>query len=356
MERSSYRIIDANFNRAREAVRVIEDYCRFALNCDALSQRARQLRHNLCAAVGNLDTERLIASRDTLNDVGIGSVVDNQMRRTELHDCFTAAAKRLPEALRTIAEVAQTINPAIALKIENLRYTAYTLEKDIVVFGSSVEKFKRVKLYVIITGNSGSSELEVLQLTESCVTGGADCIQLRAKGIEDDAFFDIADEFVKICRRENIISIINDRADIAIAAGADGVHLGQDDLPIEKVRALQITPLIIGKTTHSQQQIQAACSEMPTYVSIGPVFATATKPELAPVGLDYVSKTVKTLEPSGVSHVAIGGINLKNIDSVLAAGAERIAVCSAVTQSQDAAAMCRAFKEKITAFEHKSPS
>ena len=353
MERSSYRIIDANFNRAREAVRVIEDYCRFALNCDSLSQRARQLRHNLCSAVGDLDTERLIASRDTLNDVGVGSVVDNQMQRTDLHDCFTAAAKRLPEALRTIAEVAQTINPAIALKIENLRYTAYTLEKDIVVFGSSVEKFKRVKLYVIITSKQ---LLEVLKLTESCATGGADCIQLRAKDIEDDEFFDIAGEFVKICRRENVISIINDRADIAIAAGADGVHLGQDDLPIEKVRSLQIKPLIIGKTTHSQQQIQAACAEMPTYVSIGPVFATATKPELAPVGLDYVSKAVKTLEPSGVSHVAIGGINLKNIDSILAAGAERIAVCSAVTQSPDAAAMCRAFKEKITAFEHKSPS
>ncbi len=353
MERSSYRIIDANFNRAREAVRVIEDYCRFALNCDSLSQRARQLRHNLCAAIGELDTDRLIASRDTLNDVGVGSVVENQMQRTELHDCFTAAAKRLPEALRTIAEVAQTINPAIALKIEDLRYTAYTLEKDILLFSSGVEKFQRVKLYVLITGKQ---LLEVLQLTESCATGGADCLQLRVKDAEDDAFLEIAAEFVKICRRENVISIINDRADIAIAAGADGVHLGQNDLPIEKVRTLQITPLIIGKTAHSQRQIQAACSELPTYVSIGPVFATSTKPELAPVGLDYVTMSVKTLEPAGIGHVAIGGINLKNIDSVLAAGAERIAVCSAVMQAPDPARMCRAFKEKIIAFEQKSPS
>jgi thiamine-phosphate pyrophosphorylase len=353
MERSSYRIIDANFNRAREAVRVIEDYCRFALNCDSLSQRARQLRHNLCAAVSNLNTEQLIASRDTLNDVGVGSVVDNQMRRTDLHDCFTAAAKRLPEALRTIGEIAQIINPAIALKIEDLRYTAYTLEKDIVLFSSSAEKFKRVKLYVIITGKQ---LLEVLQLTDSCATGGADCIQLRVKDVEDDEFFEIAGEFAKICRRENVISIINDRADIAIATGADGVHMGQNDLPVEKVRTLQITPLIIGKTTHSQQQIQAACSKMPTYLSIGPVFATSTKPDLAPVGLYYVTTAVKTLEPSGVSHVAIGGINLKNIDNVLAAGAEKIAVCSAVTGASDPAAMCRAFKEKITAFERKSPS
>jgi len=353
MERSSYRIIDANFNRAREAVRVIEDYCRFALNCDALSQRARQLRHNLCTAIGNLDTERLIASRDTINDVGVGSIVDNQMRRTDLHDCFTAAAKRLPEALRTIAEAAQIIDPAIALKIEDLRYTAYTLEKDVVVFSSGVEKFKHVKLYVIITGKQS---LEVLQLTESCATGGTDCIQLRLKDVEDDEFFEIAGEFVKICRRENVISIINDRADIAIAAGADGVHLGQNDLQIEKVRPLQITPLIIGKTTHSQQQILATCSEMPTYVSIGPVFATSTKPELAPVGLDYVTTAVRTLEPSGVGHVAIGGINLENIDSVLAAGAEKIAACSAVTAAPDPAAICRAFKEKIAAFERKLPS
>jgi len=356
MERSSYRIIDANFNRAREAVRVIEDYCRFALNCDSLSHRSRQLRHNLCATISELDAERLIASRDTVHDVGVGSAVDNQMQRTKLHDCFTAAAKRLPEALRTIAEVAQTINPAIALKIENLRYIAYTLEKDIIVLASTVEKFKRVKLYVIITCDSDSSEPKVLQLTTSCATSGADCIQLRVKNAEDNKFFGIAEEFAKICRRENVISIINDRADIAIAVGANGVHLGQADLPIGKVRALEITPLIIGKTTHSPQQIQAACGEMPTYVSIGPVFATTTKPELLPLGLDYVTMSVKTLESSGVGHVAIGGINLKNIESVLRAGAERIAVCSAVTESPDPAEMCRAFKEKITSFEHKLQS
>lgn len=344
MELSSYRIIDANFNRAREAVRVMEDYCRFALNSDSLSQRARQLRHNLCAAISNFDTEKLIAARDTLNDVGVGSTVDNQMRRTDLHDCFTAAAKRLPEALRTIAEVAQTINPAIALKIENLRYTAYTLEKDIILFSGGVEKFKRVKLYVIITSQQ---LLEVLQLTNSCAAGGADCIQLRVKDVEDDTFFDLASEFVKACRHQNAISIINDRADIAIVTGADGIHLGQNDLPIEKVRSLQIKPLIIGKTTHSQQQLVAATSEMPTYVSLGPVFATSTKPDLAPVGLDYVTKAVKLLEPSGVEHVAIGGITLENIDQVLRAGAKRIAVCSAVTKATDPAEMCRAFKEKI---------
>lgn len=355
MERSSYRIIDANFNRAREAVRVVEDYCRFALNSEALAQRAKQLRHNLCTAVGGLDATRLIASRDTLNDVGVSAPVNNQMRRADLYDCFTAAAKRLPEALRTIAEVAQTLNPAVALKIEDLRYTAYTLEKDIMLFCSGVEKFKRVKLYIIITIGSNSSELEVLKLTNSCITGGADCIQLRAKNIEDDVFFDIAEEFVKVCRRENVISIINDRADIAIAATASGVHLGQDDLPVEKVRYLQFTPLIIGKTAHSQQQLTEAASEMPTYVSVGPVFTTSTKPELTPVGLDYVANAVKLLEPSGVNHIAIGGITLKNIESVLRAGAKRIAVCSAVTEASEPSVVCNALKEKITAFERMSP-
>ena len=347
MERSIYRIIDANFNRAREAVRMMEEYCRFALNCEPLAARTKQLRHQLCDAVSKLDSQQLIASRDTLNDVGVGCAVDNQMKRADLTDCFTAASKRLTEALRVIAEVTQTSNATVAAAIENLRYTAYTLEKDIALFSGIVGKFKHVKLYVIITS---SQLLEVLRLTSNCATNGADCIQLRAKNVEDDAFFELACEFVKLCRRENVLSIINDRADIAIASGADGAHLGQHDLPIEKVRQLQVTPLIIGKTTHSEQQLLAACGQIPTYVSVGPVFATSTKPNLAPAGLDYVTRSIKTLAPTGVSHIAIGGITLGNIEQVLNAGTERIAVCSAVTKVPDPASACRAFKEKIESF------
>jgi thiamine-phosphate pyrophosphorylase len=341
-----YRIIDANFNRAREALRVIEDFCRFYLNSASLTTCAKQLRHELSAAIGKLDPSQLIASRDSLGDVGAGTTVDNQLQRSDLRDCFTAGCKRLTESLRTLAEMTQTLNPEVAQTIEKLRFSAYTLEKDIVLFADTAEKFKPVRLYVII---SNSLPDEVLSLTRQCIAGGVDCIQLRAKGVDDDKLFALALEFAKICKDAGVLSIINDRVDIAVAAGADGVHLGQDDIPIDQARKLQLAPLIIGKSTHSIVQLRAACEELPTYVSLGPVFATGTKPTAKPVGLDYVKEGVEILDSTGIGHVAIGGITLDNVEDVLKAGAKTIAVCSAVTDADDPTAACRALKEKITA-------
>jgi len=347
MERSVYRIIDANFNRAREAIRVIEEFVRFALNSGLLSERAGQLRHELSAAIGRLDAARLIASRDTLGDVGVGRKIDKKLKRTELKDCFTAACKRLTEALRTLAEMTETLNPSVAETIEKLRYTAYTLEKDIVLFGDAAEKFKRVRLYIIISSNLPA---DVISLTHRCVAGGADCIQLRAKDTEDDKLFALAVEFVRMCKNADTLSIINDRVDIAVAAAADGVHLGQNDLPIEQARKLQLAPLIIGKSTHSPEQLRTACRQLPTYVSLGPVFATPTKPTVEPVGLDYVRKATEILADTGIGNVAVGGITLDNVEEVLNAGAKAIAVCSAVTEASDPTKACRALTQKITAF------
>jgi thiamine-phosphate pyrophosphorylase len=347
VERAVYRIIDANFNRAREAIRVIEEFCRFALNSEPLTERAKQIRHELSAAIGQLDAGSLLSSRDTLGDVGAGKTAENQLARSNLSDCLTAACKRLAEALRVLAEVIQPQNRLISETIEKLRFAAYTLEKDIVLFSDAFGKFKRVKLYVIITSKFPVS---VITLAGKCTAGGADCIQLRAKDIEDDRLFAIAVEFVRICKDAGVLSIINDRADVAVAAGADGVHLGQNDLPIEQARKLQLAPLIIGKSTHSLKQLSAACGELPAYVGLGPVFPTPTKPDAQAVGLDYVSRATEILVDTGIGNVAIGGITLDNVEKVLKAGASSIAVCSAITEASDPAAACKALKQKITSY------
>jgi len=347
MERAIYRIIDANFNRAREGVRIMEEFCRFALNCSPLAERAKQLRHELSLAIDKLDASRLISSRDTLGDVGIGKTVDKQLTRNGLNDCLIASCKRLTEALRTLAEMTQTLNRPVAEAIEKLRYDAYTLEKDIVLFSEPAEKFKRIGLYVIISSNL---PVDVISLTHQCVAGGADCIQLRAKDAEDDKLFAIAAEFIEVCKAANVLSIINDRVDIAVIAGADGVHLGQNDLSTEQAHKLQLAPLIIGKSTHSLEQLHAACEEYPTYVSLGPVFSTSTKPSAEPVGLDYIRQATKELVGTGIGNVAIGGITPENVEEVLKTGAGAIAVCSAVTDAEDPMATCRALKEKISTF------
>jgi thiamine-phosphate pyrophosphorylase len=344
MERAAYRIVDANFNRAREALRVMEEYCRFALNSGTLSERAKGLRHELCATVGRLDAGKLMAGRDTQGDVGVGQKVEGQLGRATVKDCFVAAAKRLTEALRALAEVVRTEDRAVADAVERLRYQAYTLEKDIVLFSEPVEKFNRVRLYVIITSNLPA---EVLALASRCAAGGADCLQMRAKDIPDDRLFALAVEFVEICREMGALSIINDRADVAAAAGADGVHLGQNDLPVEQVRRLQLAPLIIGKSTHSFKELEAAFPALPSYVSLGPAFSTPTKPGIEIAGTEYIREGLEKLAATGISHVAIGGITLTNVEEVIAAGAQRVAVCSTVTKAAEPAEACRRLKERI---------
>jgi thiamine-phosphate pyrophosphorylase len=348
MERAVLRIIDANFNRAREAARVIEEYCRFWLNCEGLSARAKSLRHRLSALVGRLDKAALICSRDSEGDVGRGMVVDGQLDRRNLVDCFTAATKRLTEALRALAEMTRIVEPSLSEEFERLRFEAYTLEKDIGTFSEVKEKFSPVRLYIVLSVTQKIGDGEVIELMKRCIEGRADCIQLRAKGITDRRTFKLAAELVDICRGEGVISIINDRVDIAAIAGADGVHLGQDDLKVENCRSIQFSPMIFGRSTHSVEQLKSAIEEGADYVSVGPVFASPTKPSVEVAGLEYVEKALDLLKGSGIGHVAIGGINHENLGLVLEKGVRAVAVGSAVMNSNDVEKVCGKLKERVT--------
>ncbi len=223
MEKAVYRIIDANFNRAREAARVAEDFCRFYLNSRELSSRLKQLRHQLSRYISTLDGSKLVTCRDTESDVGVGSKVEHQMSRGSIGDTLTAACKRLPEALRTLTEVIGSFEPKLAEKIEVLRYQAYTLEKDIVTAFDTFEKFRNVALYVVITSDQPAN---LLSMTAKCIAGGADCIQMRTKRLADDQRFEVAYHFTQMCGEGGVVSIINDRPDIAISVGAEGVRAG----------------------------------------------------------------------------------------------------------------------------------
>jgi thiamine-phosphate pyrophosphorylase len=108
--------------------------------------------------------------------------------------------------------------------------------------------------------------------------------------------------------------------------------------------------LIIGKSTHNPDQLKEAILELPTYIGLGSVFSTGTKPDAEPVGLDYIKKAVSTLQNSGIKHVAIGGITTDNIESVLKAGARAVAVCSAVTESENPVQACKAIKQQINRY------
>ena len=346
MEKIVSRIIDVNFNRAREGARVVEEYARFYLNSRVLSSRAKHLRHRLSSAVSKLDQLELISSRDSLNDVGYKLEVDGQLKRKSLSDVFMAASKRLPEALRALSETLQAVEPGISAEIEALRFESYTLEKEILLAANGKLRYSRVRLYVLLDGSLGD-RLE--QVASECISGGADCLQLRAKNLADEEIYKQACRLVDVCKGSECLSIINDRADIALASKADGVHLGQDDMAVSAVREIAYRPLLIGLSTHNIDQLNKAIELSPDYVGLGPTFHSKTKDFDDFVGLDYLGRAVGLLDETSIGHTAIGGINAGNIKKVLARGVRCVAVCSAVTASEDPRLACRELKDEILA-------
>jgi len=339
-----YRIIDANFNRTREALRVMEEYCRFGLNHAGLGGKAKQLRHRLCDAISQLDPVKLLCSRDVAGDVGRELKVEGQLSRKSIEDCFTAAAKRASEALRALAESTQSINAHVAGVMEQLRFEVYALEKETVLKASIKEKWASVRLYVLINATGQTPTEDVLDLSLACIAGGADCLQLRAKNITDSQLLQLAESFTKLCKEASVVSIINDRVDIAILSHADGVHLGQDEIPVDKARKLAPIPLIIGVSTHTQQELMDAIESGCDYIAIGPAFASPTKPELRIAGLEYLKSALPILEEAGIPHVAIGGINPDNINSLLEIGVITVVASSAVCDTENPKESCKALK------------
>lgn len=342
-----YRIIDANFNRAREAFRVMEEFCRFGLNHAPLAARAKQCRHRLCETLSRLDALKLLCNRDTAGDVGRDMKVEGQLSRRSLEDCFTAAAKRASEALRALAESTQSIDADIAAVMEQLRFETYAIEKDALLKASAAAKWANVRLYVLINAAPDTRPEHVLSLVRDCIEGGADCLQLRAKKLTDKQFLTLAQHFTNLCREKGAVSIINDRVDIAVLSGADGVHLGQDEISVADARKLAPMPLIIGISTHTMDELTAGLKSAPDYAAVGAAFRSPTKPDIAVAGLDYLKAAVPILDAAGIPHVAIGGICESNLPSLLEIGVKTIAVSAAACGSANPAESCQKLKKQL---------
>lgn len=188
--------------------------------------------------------------------------------------------------------------------------------------------FDSFKLYGVTDVRDDSKD--ILHKIDRAYAGGTDIIQLRSKTLGDGALYRLAVLVRKIAERRKKLFFMNDRVDLALAAHADGVHLGQDDLPLALARRIlrrAAMPMWIGKSTHNPAQAREAQREGADYIGVGPVFKTPTKPDYRPAGLEFVRKAAELID---VPFVAIGGIDLTNISSVIKAGAGRIAVVRAL--------------------------
>lgn len=330
------RLLDANFNRAREALRVMEDYARFVLDDAAGCEALKRFRHELAACLRSLPADELLAARDTPGDVGTTIGTASELRRIDAADVFTAAAKRLSEALRTIEEYVKIEPTALSSRMEALRYQAYDLEQRLLLRGGRSARFGRTRLYVLITESfcreAGRGGRDWLGIAEEAIAGGADCLQLREKGLDDGELLPRARRLGELCRRHDVLFIVNDRPDVAVLADADGVHLGQTDLPIRAARRIIGPDRLIGVSTHNPGQLRRAVEAGPDYVAVGPMFATATKPQEHLAGPELLALAERETR---VPLVPIGGISAGNVNVLIAAGARRVCVCSAVIGASD---------------------
>ena len=188
--------------------------------------------------------------------------------------------------------------------------------------------------------------LDVCAVARTFLEGGARLLQLRAKHAASGLMLEWAEAIVRLARPYGAQVIVNDRADVARLAGADGVHLGQDDLSPRAARTLLGHEAIIGLSTHDEAQVTSAAREPLTYIAVGPVFGTTTKETgYGPVGLELVRQAAATAAPV----VAIGGITLANAASVLDAGARSVAVISDLLVTGDPASRVREWVDVLGA-------
>jgi thiamine-phosphate pyrophosphorylase len=318
------RILDANRNRALEALRVVEEHARFALGSRDLAARAKDARHRVHLALPG--SAELALHRDPAGDPlapANAPAGGPRAGRGSTEDVALANLGRAKEALRALEEYAKPVFPAAAPELEKARYEVYALEKDLVQRGRVLSRL--APLYVLLEEKAGRPPL--LAMARAALEGGARLFQYRDKQRGDLARFENARELARLVHGEGGILIINDHVHVAAASGADGAHVGQEDLPADAARAALPAGAIVGSSAHDKSELARSLGQGVDYMGVGTVFPSPTKPELGSKGLGILRELVPL---STVPVYAIGGITAANAASAIAAGAHGVAVSSAV--------------------------
>ncbi|WP_115023709.1 thiamine phosphate synthase [Synechococcus sp. UW69] len=320
------RLIDANLDRAREGLRVVEDWCRFGLEQQDLVVRLKDWRQRL----GRLHHDSYKQARSTSTDTGAGLEHPAQLDRHSPDHVVAANCARVQEALRVLEEYGRNIDPALAAEAAVIRYGLYDLE--VVCLNATLRARRRTKLQdcrlcLITTPCDDLSDR-----VEAALQNGVSMVQYRCKAGNDLERLQAAQQLRQLCNRFGALLIINDRVDLALAVDADGVHLGQEDMPSDVARSLLGSARLLGRSTHSIDQVHQAQQEPIDYLGFGPIHSTAVKPERSPVGMELLAQATAI---SQRPVFAIGGITLANLPALLSAGGQRAAVIGAIMHADD---------------------
>jgi len=322
------RLIDANINRVSEGIRVLEDVVRFIYNKKEYSKLLREKRHYLRKLFINFD-EKFLNARDTPNDVGVTITQNSSLdKKSSEKQLIIGNFKRIQEGLRSIEESVKVIDEfALSKEIENFRYSFYTLEKEITnliknpiplgIYGITAENFSKGKTNYQVVEEMIKSGIKIIQYREKNKT-------LKEKLVE-------AKTLAELCKKNGVLFIVNDHVDIALIVDADGVHVGQDDMPVKDIRKILGPKKIIGLSTHCIKDAENALLQDINYIGVGPIFPTTTK-DRAAVGLEYMEYVEKNID---LPYIAIGGIKESNLHEIVKRGATRVSLVSEIVGAEN---------------------
>ena len=325
------RIIDANANRAREALRVLEEAARFIVQDPALSQALKQMRHDFSQALPN--SLELIAYRDTPGDVGTTITTAAEQTRSSLSSVIAAAGSRLSEALRAIEEYSKLaeLDPSFhrfASVAQAVRYQSYDLTQRL-IRATQPRRAPQWRLCLLLTQSLCQTPWP--SVLQHALDHGSDCIQIREKNMGAGPLLDHIRQVIGlVAGRADVI--VNDRPDLAKLSGAQGVHLGQSDLAPQDARKIVGDQLLIGVSTSNLEEAKQAEVNGADYCGVGPMFPTTTKHKPKLAGPDYLRNYVAW---DGLPHLAIGGINADNLSELIETGCQGIAISSTICAANE---------------------
>ncbi len=320
------QLIDANLDRAREGLRVIEDWCRYSTNQEKLVITLKNHRQTL----GHHHKHIYKQARCPSKDLGVGLQHKEQQKRKTVKAILEANFARVQEALRVLEEFSRITDPLLAKSAASMRYELYELETKLIEETLSFERHRKLILCNLCLVTNPSDNL--IKIVSSVINSGVKMIQYRLKEGTDFDRIKEAKELSSICKRYGVLFIINDRIDLALAVEADGVHLGQNDMPIDIARSLLGESRIIGKSTSSRDEMSIAQKEDCDYLGVGPIYDTATKKSLTGKGTSLINLASENIT---LPWFAIGGINTTNVEEVRKSGCTRIAVSGAIMASEN---------------------
>jgi len=314
------RIADVNLNRLNESLKFIEDIIRFVIIDRGLLDQVRHLRQEFLVVKKALPIAGIMCFRDSQKDLGRKSGFDSAAKKNMV-DLVITNFTRAKESSRILEETMKCVYPKVSNKVKKIRFQLYDIEKLFINY------FARIfdPSLCVVLDEKYVKRHRLKQVIGVLKKNRATMIQLRIKSLSDRIFYDYARVVMDNLKSCDIKFIINNRLDIALACGADGVHLGQEDMPIAVARRALGDGSIIGASAHNLAEARKAEKDGADYIGVGSIFTTKTKPDAKTCGLQRLRAICKA---ASIPVVGIGGITADNYKSVRRAGASGIAVSS----------------------------